>query len=327
MFFVFIKDVFQKIKDVIDLYDSASTIIEFISYVIIILFALAWLFGIDRKIINNHSKKQIYKLTKSKKYIRGLFVELTECKESLRFFANKTKWKKRLVRDYNSLFNYYDGGMLKEAFNSNQVKLELSTKDSLDVIINTIKNTEEFLEDLHNGRIEPEERYADSIIRFRIYSNKYDEALHEMYVKAQMMEKPYCVLIGSAGNGKTNMLCSFSELLIAMRKRVVFIDGKNIEKDVDSYMWKQYGMPQIIDTNLFRRLYYLFLRIRRTELFYVIDAINENDKEISDELVSFIDRNLSYKHVRILISCRSEYFEAKYKNITNHRSIIFLASF
>ena len=302
------------IVDSFQYYDNLSSIKDYLLFVFCIILIVLWLLGLDKKVLNSRSEEQIRKLVSSKKYIRGLFVELSECKEYLRFFANRKKWKKRLVREYNTLFMDYEGIILKDTFPDEQLNLVLSKKYSLEEIIRIISHTRDFLNKLHDGEISIPERYEESLVRFRYYGNRYDENLQELLVKAQMMNTSYCVLVGSAGNGKTNMLCSFSELLISQGKRCIFVNGKDIEQNVEKYLRGRISLPRCIDYKSINSLYFLFLKVLNKELYYVIDAINENENDISDELVSFINKYQKYKNIRIIISCRSEYFQARFKN-------------
>lgn len=295
--------------------DNISSIKDFVGILIFIGIAVVWLLGVDKRTIKKCSMIQINKLENNKKYIRGLFIELNECKEYLRYFANREKWKKRLVKEYNALFSDYYGYLLKEAFEKKEASFTLSASDSLDSIIQTITQTKSFLCDLIHGNKQVPERYEDSIVLFQIYSNKYDELLNDMLIKAQMMKKTYCVLVGSAGNGKTNMLCSFSEMLMKLKKRCVYINGKEIEGDVDDYIWNKICSFKFLNKVFFKDFYYLFLKIRKQELFIVIDAINENEKDIGDSLIRFINKMQKFYNIRILISCRSEYFQIKFKEI------------
>lgn len=96
--------------------DNISSIKDFVGILIFIGIAVVWLLGVDKRTIKKCSMIQINKLENNKKYIRGLFIELNECKEYLRYFANREKWKKRLVKEYNALFSDYYGYLLKEAF-------------------------------------------------------------------------------------------------------------------------------------------------------------------------------------------------------------------
>ncbi len=124
--------------------DNISSIKDFVGILIFIGIAVVWLLGVDKRTIKKCSMIQINKLENNKKYIRGLFIELNECKEYLRYFANREKWKKRLVKEYNALFSDYYGYLLKEAFEKKEASFTLSASDSLDSIIQTITQTKSF---------------------------------------------------------------------------------------------------------------------------------------------------------------------------------------
>ena len=98
-------------------------------------------------------------------------------------------------------------------------------------------------------------------------------------------------------------------------KRCVYINGKEIEGDVDDYIWNKICAFKFLNKVFFKDFYYLFLKIRKQELFIVIDAINENEKDIGDSLIRFINKMQKFYNIRILISCRSEYFQIKFKEI------------
>lgn len=105
--------------------DNISSIKDFVGILIFIGIAVVWLLGVDKRTIKKCSMIQINKLENNKKYIRGLFIELNECKEYLRYFANREKWKKRLVKEYNALFSDYYGYLLKEAFEKKEASFTI----------------------------------------------------------------------------------------------------------------------------------------------------------------------------------------------------------
>lgn len=51
-------------------------------------------------------------------------------------------------------------------------------------------------------------------------------------------------------------------------------------------------------------------------IYIIIDAINENEaQEFVESLPSFINNMLKYHSVKMMVSCRSEYFDLKYKEL------------
>lgn len=297
-----------------------SNIEIWITFGIIVILCIAVLVTIllYTKRINVKSKEKIDKLIKEKKYIRGLFVELNESKENLRYFVHGRKWKKRIVQDYNALFSDIYGTLLKEAFCDNdKVSFSLSIHRKIDNIVDTIENTRLFLNEVHKDKIEYPLKYKDSMVIFQIYSNKYDEILLQLRKRAEYIKCNYVILTGSAGNGKTNLLCSISETLFRINYPCVFMNAKEIDDDIERYFGKQLNFLEIVERHDKCMLWVEILnKLRRKPTYVIIDAVNENNnKEFCKSLPVFLDKLLDKKYTRVIVTCRSEYFEARYKKI------------
>lgn len=271
-----------------------------------------------RKRVNRKSKEKIDQLVKEKKYIRGLFVELNDSKENLRYFLYRGKWKKRIIQDFNSVFDDEYGDLLKVVFRDNgDVLFSLGMYSKIDKLIETIEKTRRFLNDVHNDQVEYPSKYQDSMVIFRIYSNKYDEILLQLRKKAEYIKNNYVILSGSAGNGKTNLLCSFSELLFSLKYPCVFMNAKEVDNDIERYFEEQLNFLKLVEKHEKCMLAVEILsRLRFRPTYVIIDAVNENNnKEFLEKLPVFLDKLLDKKYIRVLITCRSEYFEARYKKI------------
>lgn len=286
--------------------------------IIILCIAVVITIALYTKRVNEKSKEKIDKLVKEKKYIRGLFVELNDSKENLRYFLYRGKWKKRIVKDFNSIFDDEYGNLLKEVFRDNgEVSFSLGMYSKIDKVIETIEKTRLFLNGVHNDKVEYPSKYQDSMVIFRIYSNKYDEILLQLRKKAEYIKNNYVILSGSAGNGKTNLLCSFSELLFSLKYPCVFMNAKEVDNDVEQYFEEQLNFLKIVKKHEKCMLGVEILsRLKFRPTYVIIDAVNENnDKEFLEKLPVFLDKLLDKKYIRVLVTCRSEYFEARYKKI------------
>ena len=87
----------------------------------------------------------------------------------------------------------------------------------------------------------------------------------------------YCVLTGSAGNGKTNLLCSISELIIRTKQSVVFINSRDVESDLLEYYFNALKVPELLLKNksIYLWLENRLLEVQRKYQYIIIDAINE----------------------------------------------------
>jgi len=150
------------------------------------------------------------------------------------------------------------------------------------------------------------------------------EALHYSYMKILEILQKYCkavsgnyiVLTGSAGNGKTNLLCSISELLINLKEAVVFLNSRDIEGDITEFLFNELNIPNLYRKN--KEVYFflvnVLLSVMRKNFFVIIDAINENDSaDFGEQVSKFINQVSRYKCVRIIVSCRNEYYEQRFR--------------
>ena len=205
--------------------DNLFTLISLVIGVIVLTIVLIW-FLKSKKTINNISKNKIDEFINTKKYIPNLFVEMNESKENLRYFFYGTKWKKRIINEFNDTFNDNPGKILSEVFEGRDVSFKLGRRISKSNLLDEIEKTREFLNKLHKREIEYPEKYKETMDLFEVFSNTYEDCLLELSKKARLIQTKYVVLTGRAGNGKTNLLCSFAQLAMATGHRCIFIEGK-----------------------------------------------------------------------------------------------------
>ena len=150
---------------------------------------------------------------------------------------------------------------------------------------------------------------------FNSYS--YEKDLKTVNNIIKVSNSKLIILRSTAGNGKTNLLCNITDLLLKLGKRVIFINAKDIDCSLDEYINKRINMYSILKNKHW--LCTLFFRFFKT--FLVIDAINENDNpEFAKQLFEFIE-NFSTSRIKILISARQELFEQRYSSFIERLSL------
>ncbi len=311
---------FESILDKINtLFSGAKNLWTVLLFIIIAISAIRWLVGYRRK-INSISNEKINELNNNKKYIPGLFVELNESKEYLRYFFYRRKWKHRIINEFNAIFNDHYGDLLKEAFGK-EICFKINRFVKISTLISQMENTNHFINDLYGRNVEFPEQYKDSLVIFHIFSNKYKHLLDELINKANLIKTKYYIITGSAGNGKTNLLCNFAEMIITSKKKCIFLNGKDVSSDIYDYYLKQIGIPKWSFEN--KKLLYLFTALAKIRMnlnfhstYIIIDAVNENnDTDFLVNLPQFINKLLSYHKTYVVLSCRSEYYQIRYKSI------------
>lgn len=280
---------------------------------LILIFAL---FSIRRKTIK-YTRGQINQLTKNGKYIPGIFVELNESKEVLRYFVYSRKWKKRLIKSFNLVYDNAYGDILRKGCNDSAACFHLRKIATLEEIEKAVKSALDLHNRFRNSKEELRPDYSQSQDLFEIMCYPYIEVFELLQQYTKAANGRYLVLTGSAGNGKTNLLCSISELLIKLKEAVVFINSRDIEGDVLGFLFNELRLPEIYKKHrgLYIGLVNLLLTIQRKYFFIIIDAINENDNDgFSNRIVTFCNEIFRYSRVKVIVSCRNEYYQDRFRD-------------
>lgn len=297
----------------IEIIGNTQTIYGIVAFVITACIFLVVLFNFRSK-INRTTQKQIDVFVNNGKYIPQIYIELSNSMEYLRFFVKGKKWKKRIVELYNLVFKGYDGkSVLKLLETQNKTKLFRFHNS------NKMKNImSQALEEFENVRTHKTHTYeeigeASFFLRGLIYHR--EDAVKQCEVLCDLINTQNLIIVGSAGNGKTNLLCRLSQMLIRTKNPCCLIDARDINENCTNYIKNNLPIGKIAKNHieLFLKILNLLLKIKRKKFFIIIDAINENDREIfSQSIGSLLDDFTSYSQFKFILSCRSEYFDSRY---------------
>lgn len=283
--------------------------------IVVFFLALFLLLLTFKSKVTKDSEKYIDQLSNNRKYIRGLFVELNDTKELLRYFMHGKGWRNRIIQDYNALFDDDGyGRLLREVYSEQDMIFKIKRNCSIEKVCDTISNTLDFMSKVHSKEIKGSKGYEDSEVVFHYSDHGYIKKLETLKSKAEFARNKYIVLTGSAGNGKTNLLCNIAELLVESGRICLFMNAKDITTDVQTYFENKF---RIFNQNIFSvywPLQQLLCWLFNRTVYIIVDAINENDrKEFCESLPNFLTQMLKYKKIKIIVACRSEYFELRYK--------------
>lgn len=309
----------QACASIIDFFSSLSDKIQNLLWLGILIFTIfvlvISLFSIRRK-ANKFTNEQINHLIKDGKYIPGVFVELNESKEVLRYFIYSKQWRKRLIQNFNFIYDNAYGDILRKAYDTPDMCYRLSRKTSLEKIEKTMKSTFDFHNNFSKLNVEFKPEYKESQFIFEILHYPYTDILGYLHRCSKAANSKYFILTGSAGNGKTNLLCSISELLISLKEAVIFLNARDIEGDVLEFLYYKLKLPETYrkHKDMYLYLVNLLLTIQHKHLFVVVDAINENDsEEFGSKIAAFVNKITGYSRVKILVSCRNEYYKERFR--------------
>ena len=291
-----------------------GNILDIWPVLLFVLFCLTLLFTFKKR-CNDINRRLLKTLTQNGKYIKGLFVELNDTKELLRYFTNGIRWKRRIVRDYNRLFNDEYGRMLRTICSKHGVGFSLSNKISIHEMYGEILKTLDLIQKMGSREFDAPEEYKETTHLLEMNSRYYIENLKCLKTRTEFAKNKYIILTGSAGNGKTNLLCSMTEMLMSTNNLCVFLNSKDVMKDMNQYFKDIMTMKNWKGFSIYWRIQMFILMLFNKQLYIVIDAINENeDADFMESLPQFINEMLNFRSIRIIVSCRSEYFDLKYKH-------------
>lgn len=273
---------------IINLLSNFSDIIQniwwLITLVVAIFVLMNSLFSIRKK-ANKYTGEQVKKLIQDGKYIPGVFVELNNSKEVLRYFVYGKKWRKRLIKNFNYVYDNSYGEILKKACDNQNVCFRLNRMASTKKILETVNSAYEFHNNFRNSGIEFKQDYKESQILFEIIQYPYNEILGSLLKYSKVANGKYLILTGSAGNGKTNLLCSISELLVNLKQTTIFLNAREIEGDILDFIFDELGLPDLYKKHKEIYLYLVNLLLNSgillsKKLVFHEGTIARNEKEV-----------------------------------------------
>lgn len=168
---------------IIDLLSNFSDTIQNLWWLVtlgVLILALMTSLFLIRKKANKYTDEQIKKLIHDGKYIPGIFVELNNSKEVLRYFVYGKKWRKRLIKNFNYVYDNSYGEILKKACDNQNVCFHLNIMASPKEILESVNSAYEFHNNFQNSDIEFKQDYKESQILFEIIQHPVMRSFPEL---------------------------------------------------------------------------------------------------------------------------------------------------
>lgn len=280
------------------------------------LFLLFWrTVVLFRKSVNSISTRQVSAFKRNKKYIPELFTELNGNLENLRYFVFSNRWKRRIIREYNRQFSNAQGKEIAQILSNELLTQKLAYRTNVDALMVAITQRRKAIEQLNEDKEDNRKKYGEKFFFIREYTYFIPAKLAMLYTRCELLKAKNMIIVGSAGNGKTNLLCSVVENIINNNTPCLFINSRDIDGDCCDYVVRKFLPKSLVNSKkVFLTVISGLLLLTNKYFFIVIDAINENDTEIfASSIGKLIDELSNYKRFKIVCSCRSEYFDARYK--------------
>lgn len=266
--------------------------------------------------INSQVNRQLQKQISSGKYLPKTFIETGEQKDNLRYLCDSIFYSEKCFEESSILdFRYLNIFFAKEnhsLFNFDLTQLKPKNGEL------TISNSNDLFSKWYEYLIVKQQEVID----IKISSNeksKFEYKFRDRIDDLKFLLAKVALITESAGQGKTNFLCDFTENFLLKRKiPTVFLTGAEINAN---------DLRQSIIQRVFpdspNYTFQEFLNILK-EICYegnkffvlVIDGINENynSQLLSQNLETFLSEILEYDFIKVVISCRTEYYEQNFSN-------------
>ena len=305
-----------ELKNIIDGFGTVQTAWGLIVAGTLIIAFIFCVFAFTKR-INKITKAQIQRFQKEGKYLPSIYIELNNSMEYLRYFIFSYRWKHRIIRQYNHLFHGYEGKRLKQLFGP-VTKYSLSYFTPFSSLSSTLSAMHDELERLRKNHRELYSEHGEIVWAIANSTYNHVHAIKHLQDLCAMMRQKNVILVGDAGNGKTSLLCRMSEVAIANKLPCLLVNSRDIKEDCSEYIIKKLPIiPKLRNmTSLYLRLISLVLFFQRKYFYIFVDAINENDREVFTNSISTLLETFSkYSRIRILLTCRREYFDSRYKTL------------
>ncbi|NLV22076.1 MAG: trypsin-like peptidase domain-containing protein [Syntrophomonadaceae bacterium] len=270
-----------------------------------------------------HTKNQIEKNVKSKKYIADIFVEEGDYKENLRYFADPMLFLKKAIRDTKILdfesINIYlreygkqeiDFSDLME--NSSAAELEkvyVYLQDKISYVISCIEELEKNID----SDISDLGKYFE--IRQNNFNSSIKFYLSDIKVNIDFIAKKYLLLTKDAGQGKTNFVCDFA-LNFLMRKGycALYFNAYDFRENPMTLVQRKLSLD---GTYLFTYVNKILEREwshSKRPIVIIIDGLNENTvvKNFGQCIRDFLEECQTYPYIKVIMTTRNEFLQERF---------------
>ena len=268
-------------------------------------------------LLNKQVARQLKKQINSCKYLQNTFIETGEQKDNLRYLTDSVFYSNKCFEEISimdfRLLNKYLTKENQSEFNLDFKKFQLKVEEM------TVSNSLETISELHTHAVNKKEE----IINIQISSNeksKFEYKFRDRIEDLAFLKARVALITENAGQGKTNFLCDFSENFLLKRQiPTLFLTGTEINAADLRFSILQKVFPNSIENTFEEFLEKLKLLCYKQKKFFVliIDGINENinAKLLSHTLETFIAEILEYDFIKVVISCRTEYYQQNFLNL------------
>lgn len=267
--------------------------------------------------LTDQLNRQLAKQKASQKYIPETFVEIEENKEMLRYFCDPIAFIPKVMGEFRVLdFSQLNAMRGKKGHEPFQFEIQGFVDRASSV---TLEDFDYFFQEwnaYNKGKIHELENPPVASNDMRSFSYK----VNHLSSSSEWLAKKVCLICENAGQGKTNFICDLVDNFILKHKiPSVFVLGTDINPlDIrGSILRKIYpDRTDVIFTSVLTEIE-VYCKTSGKPFIIIIDGINEtaDADRLSTNLEDFISEMTEKNFIRVIVSCRSEYYNKHYSNL------------
>jgi len=307
-----------------------------------LLFATPSMFTSDlrqiREFLSIQTKNQIKRQVSKKKYIPAVFTEIGDTKETARVFTDPALFWDKIIYDIGRInFNFLNDFLSKVGLPLFQSNMPPGFFTPL--LINEVDIKSRELGAYLSSMGAELERHTSGNIRHKVPVDKlfffeqntykfdslwtYKRRIERISKLVEVLGKKIIIITDRAGQGKTNFVCDFAENVLLKKSQLcVFLTGTefnffDLNKIGDSIISEIFGQSSKIGFDDFMSAVSSICKKDNTTFTVIIDGINEHHdiQTFSHCLERFLEEISRFNFVRIILTCRTEYFKQRFTNL------------
>lgn len=290
------------------------------------------------------SVKKIEDEKSSKKYIPSVFVETTKTKEEMRYFANPLFFCEK-IDDALSAFNLVEYNRILQLSHMQPINFDLATTisspypNTLSDLFGRLATQLDGISQMkahllpytHEGQAEKtfgSHDYLSGYWEVFRHSLTYGgmglvQSLEGIQKMVELAHAKIFLVTGMAGQGKTNFICDLVENQFRkFEVPTIFIPARRLNdypgpNRLLSYIANNRYSPEFGDPHELFQLLNAVAADFGKPFIIAIDGINEvGDLDgFVSELRVFLEALCQYEYIKVIISCRSEFFDHKFSSL------------
>jgi len=287
-------------------------------------------------------EQKILREKNSKKYIPGVFVEIPNLKDELRYFSDPVLFFQKIVEDLKKIDTFlYNETAAKLNFPpvniilpedypfprnlQDTITASGTLKKYVSTLIEEFKGIDPYQGDKFSQYLNASNTGLSDEIKHSLwgYHHRIQWDLEIIDKHLDLLNAQIIIVKGKAASGKTNFICNFADTTLRSRHQLtLYITGYDLSSESQITSLKKSIINQFSE-DYNEKLSPLLTDIDRISskekkpLIIIIDGINEHAdlNSFSTQLEQLIADFTSKFFIKFILTCRSEYFDKRFGNL------------